>query len=107
MDRQSPPTSDSFLVATTTASEATWNCTRSRPTRRQASNSARVTSREESTTSISPEHSAAKAASSPSYVIDTSVLVPLWLKAKTSSGVSEPRLPLMRTVPLVGCGSWR
>ena len=56
----------SFLVATTIASEATWNCTSSSPERRQASTSARVTVRAESTTSISPEHSARNAASSPS-----------------------------------------
>ena len=55
----------SDLIATTMASAATWNCTTSRPTARQASHSARLIGRAESTRSIWPAHSSWKAWSSP------------------------------------------
>jgi len=59
--RQSPPTSDSDLVAMTMPSDAIWYCTTSSPTAWQASHSLRVMDRSELTRSILPEHSSWKA----------------------------------------------
>ena len=98
--RQSPPTSDSDLIATTIASEAIWNWTTSRPTLRQASHSARLIVRAESTRSILPWQSSWKAWSSPLLRTRTCVTFSTASNRLASRAVSEPRVePSMSTIP--------
>src|SRR4030081_1381000 len=73
--RQSTPVSDSFLVATTTASAATWHWTRLTPLRAQVCQMLGGIGLEESTASTWPAHSSSNAAWDP--LLRTLTVTPL------------------------------